>query len=358
MKSTNIKLNIKDNIENDFGHKDEYIEIPLSRLHIDAKVFLEMIKFGLNKVLPLFKNQSFFLNRTKQIKPNLKVNAVRFFYFSLYDTLLKNRQTVNKTIDKLLPLKLKEISQILDNYEWNVHVEYKRGFRGDNLLLFMKEMNNDYVERLNNIYTIVSIQSVKYPSMKGELIFDEFMCLYDKSNNVEINAGKRIGTLNLFHNHSEYALNFRDLKNEKSKLKLLIDTDKKSENTDIDMLLNNFNQFIGRYSQCYKPLEGFKLLIEASDCLKWRIYYSEQSGNVFNAKREYFAEKSFSIKENNDDNILRAIISMMKYISGFKCNFNNDFMLNYEIIDDIINERLLEENEIEQLFETLSLLKY
>lgn len=358
MKSKNIKINIKDNIEDEFCNKEEYIEIPLSRPHIDAKVFLEVIKFGLNKVLPFSKNQSFVLKKIKRITPNLGINPVRFFYFPLCKTLLKNRRIINKKINKLLPSKLKDISQALDNYEWNVHVEYRRGFRGDDLLLFMKGMNNDHVERLNNIYTIVSIQSVKCPSMKGELIFDEFMCLYDKSNNVEINAGKRIGTLNLFHNHSEYALNFRDLKNEKSKLKLLIDTDKKSENTEVDILLNNFNQFLEKYSQCYKPLKGFKLLVEASDCLKWRIYYSEQSGNVFNAKREYFAEKSFSIKENNDDNILRAIISMMKYISGFKCNFNNDFMLNYEIIDDIINERLLEENEIEQLFETLSLLKY
>lgn len=352
-----VKINIVDNIEHKFSNKEENIEIPLSRPHIDVKVFLEMIKFCLNKIVPFSKGQSFFLKKSRELTPNIGVKPVSFFYFPLYETLLKNRKTINKTISKLLPSKLNNISKALNNYEWNVHVEYRRGFRGDNLLFFMKEVNNDCEERLNNIYTIIRIQSVKNPNLKGELIFDEFMCLYDKSNNVEANAGKRIGTINPFHNNSEYLLNFYDIKNEKSKVKLLIDTDKKLEIADIDILVNHFNQFIEKYSKCYKNLEKFKILVEVSNALKWRIYYSEQSDTIFSAKKEYFAEQSFDIKQSSEDNILRAIISMMKYISEFKFS-SNEFVLNYEIVDDIIKDRLLEENEIEQLFETLSLLKY
>lgn len=143
MKNSNLKVNIRDNLNSNFKDKDNYIEVKLSKNNIDGKILLEMFKHGLSKILPFMESKSSFFKKTTKITPNLGVNSVNYFKFPLYESLLKNKKTIDKELKKIMPSILQDISKTLDSYEWNVDVEYRRGFRGDNLLYFLNTMNGE-----------------------------------------------------------------------------------------------------------------------------------------------------------------------------------------------------------------------
>lgn len=141
MKNPNVKVNIRDNLNSNFKNEDNYIEVKLSKNNIDRKVLLEMLKHGLSKIFPFMESKSSFFKKTTKITPNLGVNPVNYFKFPLYESLLKNKKTINKELKKIMPSILQYISKTLNSYEWNIDVEYRRGFRDDNLLYFLNTMN-------------------------------------------------------------------------------------------------------------------------------------------------------------------------------------------------------------------------
>lgn len=254
---------------------------------------------------------------------------------------------IREKVEENIPRILKNISNTLGAYNWNVFIRYCLDINGTDL---------DY-------HTRIYVHSIDKEYIKGELVADFPNYLHGFNNSSR--STKKLGSLNFIKkDRLTINLNFFTIEKKDLNYRLILEIPHKDmetrifkdNNDELDAIDSKIRKFFRILKQ--EEFKDFWYIwpeILVSDIIVWKLYAF--SNNRFGGCNLYFSKKDNTGAECNNSEFLKEILSASQEVDSDADEFDFVSKLCMKLNKTEIIENIKEDMIDEELIETLKYIK-